>query len=66
MKEHILFKLATRSRPEKARASINNIIEKLGRNEIVIHSISSSIFIITWPRAFVSSNDVKIRCFSSP
>lgn len=27
MEEHILFKLATRSRPEKARASINNIIE---------------------------------------
>jgi hypothetical protein len=36
MKEHILFKLATRSRPEKARASINNIIENCKSNNFTI------------------------------
>jgi hypothetical protein len=36
MKEHILFKLATRSRPEKARASINNIIENCLSNNFTI------------------------------
>jgi hypothetical protein len=36
MKEHILFKLATRSRPEKARASINNIIENCKSDNFTI------------------------------
>jgi len=36
MEEHILFKLATRSRPEKARASINNIIENCTSDNFTI------------------------------
>jgi hypothetical protein len=36
MKEHILFKLATRSRPEKARDSINNIIENCKSDNFTI------------------------------
>lgn len=36
MKEHILFKLATRSRPEKARKSITNIIENCTSNNFTI------------------------------
>lgn len=36
MKKHILFKLATRSRPEKARASINNIIDNCTSDNFTI------------------------------
>lgn len=36
MKAHILFKLTTRSRPIKAKASIDNIIEKCNSNDYTI------------------------------